>query len=85
MILQSHNGEIHLLPAIPQSWTQGSVSGLRARGGFTLDISWSGGVLSSATLTSTVGTFARIRYNGIAIDLSVRRNDSVILRSSDFL
>ncbi|KAJ3781644.1 hypothetical protein GGU10DRAFT_320004 [Lentinula aff. detonsa] len=84
MILQSHNGEIHLLPAIPSSWTQGSVSGLRARGGFTLDIIWSGGVLSSAMLTSTLGTFTRVRYNGTAIDVSVQRNSSVILELSDF-
>ncbi|KAJ3922025.1 Six-hairpin glycosidase-like protein [Lentinula edodes] len=84
MILQSHNGEIHLLPAIPQSWTHGSVSGFRARGGFTLDIAWSAGFLSWATLTSTLGTFARVRYNGTAINLSMQRNDSVHLALSDF-
>lgn len=84
MILQSHNGEIHLLPAIPQSWTHGSVSGFRARGGFTLDIAWSAGVLSWATLTSTLGTFARVRYNETAINLSLQRNDSVHLALSDF-
>ncbi|KAJ3726643.1 alpha-L-fucosidase [Lentinula raphanica] len=77
MILQSHNGEIHLLPAIPASWKEGS-------GGFTLNIVWSGGILSSAKLTSTLGTFARVRYNGTAIDLSVQRNGSVVLSLSDF-
>ncbi|KAK7047402.1 hypothetical protein VNI00_006633 [Paramarasmius palmivorus] len=61
MVLQSHNGEIHLLPAIPESWTEGAVTGFRARGGFTVDISWSDGVLTSAMLTSTSGTFARVR------------------------
>ncbi|KAK0458952.1 putative large secreted protein, partial [Desarmillaria tabescens] len=64
MLLQSHNGEVHLLPAIPPSWTQGSVTGFRARGGFTVDISWSGGTLQNATIASTVGRFARVRYAG---------------------
>jgi alpha-L-fucosidase 2 len=84
MILQSHNGEIHLLPAIPESWTEGAVTGFRARGGFTLDISWSDGVLTSTTLTSTSGTFARVRYNGGVIDLTLERGGQIALGPSDF-
>jgi len=54
MFVQSHNGEIHLLPAMPSILATGSVRGIRARGGFTIDISWEDGVLKEATLTAPV-------------------------------
>ncbi|EEB88969.1 hypothetical protein MPER_12994 [Moniliophthora perniciosa FA553] len=84
MILQSHNGEIHILPAIPASWKEGSVTGFRARGGFTLDIAWSDRSLVSAKLKSTSGTFARVRYDGNAIDLAFDKGEEKTLTVSDF-
>ena len=84
MILQSHNGEIHLLPAIPEAWSQGRVTGLRARGGFGLDVEWEGGILVSANVTSTFGTFARARYSGSAIDLSFEKGQSQVLTPFSF-
>lgn len=63
MLLQSHLGEIHLLPALPLAWKEGAVKGLKARGGFTVDIQWAKGKLSKATITAVTDGVCRIRYN----------------------
>ncbi|WP_195575010.1 glycosyl hydrolase family 95 catalytic domain-containing protein [Paenibacillus sp. 1001270B_150601_E10] len=55
MLLQSHGNEIRLLPALPPAWQQGYVTGLRARGGFTIDMVWQAGKLQQAQITSTLG------------------------------
>ena len=61
MILQSHEGELSLLPALPASWTTGEVSGLRARGGFEVGLKWTAGRLDRATLVSKLGNVCRVR------------------------
>lgn len=61
MLLQSHAGEIHALPALPRAWPEGSVSGLRARGGFTIDISWRDGGLETLNILSDLGGNCRLR------------------------
>jgi alpha-L-fucosidase 2 len=61
MLLQSHAGYIQLLPALPSSWPSGKITGLRARGGFIVDIEWKGGKLYKAILTSTLGGNCRLR------------------------
>jgi alpha-L-fucosidase 2 len=65
MLLQSHAGEIELLPAVPAAWkTSGSFKGFRARGGFTVDCSWKDGKVIDYKITSKVPQTLRLRVNG---------------------
>ena len=69
MLLQSHAGEVHLLPALPSSWRTGAVRGLCARGGFEVDITWKEGRLAHATIKSRLGRTCRVRTASRVIDL----------------
>ncbi len=62
MLLQSHEDNVHLLPALPNAWPSGSVSGIRARGGFELSIRWNDGRLTAVEILSTAGKQCRLRY-----------------------
>jgi len=71
MLLQSHQGYIELLPAIPVEWKEGKVSGLVARGGYIVNLEWKNGKLSSAVLKAKNTGNCKIRYKNKTIDISV--------------
>lgn len=64
MLIQSHTGVIDILPALPDKWTDGEFCGLRARGGYTVDVKWEGGKVVSATISSDSAKKATVRING---------------------
>ena len=76
MLLQSCAGEIELLPALPQAWPSGSVKGLRARGGFELDIQWKDGKLVNVTVRCLAGGSCRLRYGAVTRDLNLAKGQT---------
>ena len=83
MLLQSQDGEIHLLPALPAAWKTGSVRGLRARGGFVVDIAWRDGRLTAATIRSIAGAGGGIvRYGDKIVELQLKPGESRRLGAS---
>ncbi len=81
MLVQSHEGEINLLPALPPDWKDGSVKGLRARGGCELDIAWKNGNLTQATLLSKWGKSVNVRYGDKVVTLETKPRASYRLNS----
>ncbi len=75
MLLQSHGGEIHLLPALPEAWTAGHVKGLRARGGFEIDMQWEQGALSKAIIRADINGLCQLRAG---VPVTVKHGDKVI-------
>ena len=79
MLLQSHTGEIELLPALPKAWANGSVKGLRARGGFEVDIAWKDGKLVAAEIRSVGGASGTVRYGGQKTEIKLKPGEAIRL------
>lgn len=81
MLLQSQNGEIELLPALPKTWPTGSIKGLVARGGFEVDMQWQGGKLQRAQLKSLTGAPCHLRYGDKTAAITLKRGKSLKLNA----
>lgn len=77
MLLQSHQEEIVLLPALPAAWPEGRVQGLCARGGFEVDLTWTGGRLREGALRSRLGRAAVLRYGELTASVRTRRGGTL--------
>ena len=75
MLLQSHTGELHLLPALPSAWPHGSVRGLRARGAFSVDIDWKDGRLEKAVILSHAGAPCMVRLGEKTFQFKTERRE----------
>jgi alpha-L-fucosidase 2 len=81
MLLQSHTGEIELLPAVPGAWPTGHVTGLRARGGFEIDLAWDAGKLTRAKIQSVGGRKAIVRYGSHTSEIELKSGNAIQLDS----
>ncbi len=82
MLLQSQVDKIELLPALPDGWKNGKVSGLRARGGFQVDENWKDGKLISATIYSDTGEPCSVSYGGKTVDFKIKKGRSITLNEN---
>ena len=76
MLIQSHQGVVELLPALPKEWSSGEVKGLRARGGFEVNMKWKDGILISANIKSHLGNKSVLRYLGKDLKLEMKEGES---------
>lgn len=83
MLLQSHAGCLHLLPAMPDAWADGYIKGLRARGNFSVDLYWEKGKLNKAVVTSGAGEMCRLRYGSTTLDFPTKRGKSYTVTFSE--
>ena len=83
-LLQSHAGEISLLPALPGSWADGSVTGLRARGGYQVDIEWKEGKLVECKVESLLGKPFIVRYGEKTVEYSIPTGKTIKISGTKF-
>jgi alpha-L-fucosidase 2 len=84
MLLQSHLNELHLLPALPDVWNTGSFSGLKARGGYTVDAIWQNGRLKQAVITPSATGKCMVRYGEKTREIEFKDLAPVKITPDDF-
>lgn len=84
MLLQSHTGEIHLLPALPSEWATGEVSGLKARGNFEVEIKWENSELSKVVVKSIQGKKLKLWYGDNFISMETEKGKTYSFNGNDF-
>lgn len=84
MLIQSHGKDILLLPSIPAKWAKGSVKGLRARGGFEIDIDWENGEPTAVKVTSLNGNPLRLSSSKGRIDRATSKGETYQFSAADF-
>ena len=79
MLMQSHMGSIDLLPALPAAWPNGSIRGLRARGGYRVDISWANGKLTKAWITPDQTASVVVRFADRTWTMSAKAGETMVV------
>ena len=77
MLIQSHNNQLEILPALPDAWKSGKVKGLKARGGINVDMEWDNGKLRKSTLYSTIDQTLKIKYKSDVQTIIIKKGQSV--------
>jgi alpha-L-fucosidase 2 len=85
MLIQSHGGTIRLLPALPDAWPDGKVTGFRARGGYVVDIEWQDGKLTRSLIRNVAGAEGEcaVRYGGVTTKLTVPKGEARVFTAQD--
>ncbi len=83
MLMQSHMGFIHLLPALPDAWSEGRIAGICAKGGFDIEIIWSDGKLKEAVISSKNGSRCNLRYGADTLSFKTKKGNSYRITIKD--
>lgn len=78
MLLQSHAGEVHLLPALPKAWPTGYIRGLMARGGFEISMDWDNGTLKKVSVLSKLGNTCKMRFGEKVIEFETEKSQTYV-------
>lgn len=78
MLLQSQNNEIHILPALPSTWPSGSIKGIRARGGYTIDMEWKNSVLTTLIIKTNKDAVCKVRYKDSVKEVHVKKGSNSV-------